>query len=174
MEKKQTRTGTYRTIMTPDMLKKVKEWKKKGLTDREVAKNLGISSPALYMWRKKYAEFGEIWDWVKREEVTLPDLPDIPESAIHIVEDALFRRCVGMMVTETSISPDGKKWVKTKELPPDPNACYQWLKVHSSKWRQAVQITVTGATDDVEDNPLLGMTKKDLEKLVKMAGEPVA
>lgn len=171
---KKTKAGSYDAVITPDMLEKVKEWKKKGLSDRQIAKSLGVSSPTLYNWRRKHEEFGEIWKWVKREEITLPDLPDIPDSAIGVVEDALLKRCLGMTVTETSISPDGKKWVKTKELPPDPNACYQWLKVHSPKWRQAVQITVTGATDDVEDNPLLGMTKKDLEKLVKMAGEPVA
>lgn len=177
MTKKQTRAGNYAAVVTPDMIEKVKEWKKRGLKDKEIAKSLGVSCPTLYNWRKKHGEFGAIWDWVKKEEVTLPDLsnlPVIPEGAVQLVEDALFRRCLGMTVTETSISPDGRKWTKTKELPPDPNACYQWLKVHSQKWKQAVQITVTGSSDDVEDNPLLGMKRGDLEKLVKMAGEPVA
>lgn len=170
MDKRNTKNGAYGAI-TPEKLEEIKTWKQSGMTDKEVAKELGVTPPTLYHWRKKHAEFGAIWEWKKETEVFIEG---IPGDMVKRVEDALLKRCLGMTVTETSISPDGKKWVKTKELPPDPNACYQWLKVHSQKWKQAVQITVTGSSDDVEDNPLLGMKRGDLEKLVKMAGEPVA
>lgn len=172
MDKRSTKNGAYGSI-TPERIKEIKTWKQEGVSDKEIAKRLGVTTPTLYNWRKKHAEFGAIWDWTKQvdEEIAgvTPDIAKIVKS----VEDALLKRCLGMTITETSISPDGKKWVKTKELPPDPNACYQWLKVHSAKWKQAVQITVTGSSEEVEDNPLLGMKRGDLEKLVKMAGESV-
>lgn len=42
-----------------DKLIVIEGWAKDGLTDEQIAKNMGISTSTLYEWKKKYSEFSE-------------------------------------------------------------------------------------------------------------------
>lgn len=141
--------------LTREKYKEVEKWHKEGVTDAVIAERLGITRPTLYKWRREHIEFRAIWDM---------------DGMVEKVEGALLKRALGMTITETSTSPRGEVWTKKKELPPEPTACLQWLRVHSPKWKQAVEIQVNSGPTE-EDNPLIGMKRGDLEKLVKMAGD---
>lgn len=95
---------------------------RRGLSDADIAKNLGISLDAYYRYQKQFPEFYEA---IKRGK----------RPANIIVENALFKRCVGFEFeepsTETYVDEKGKKHVKkkttTKYIIPDINAIRFWL-----------------------------------------------
>ena len=37
----------------------IEGWARDGLTDEQIAKNIGISKQTFYDWKKKYAEFSD-------------------------------------------------------------------------------------------------------------------
>lgn len=45
--------------LTKENLEKIFNWAKSGLTDEQIAKNMGISKSTFYDWQKKYSEFSE-------------------------------------------------------------------------------------------------------------------
>ena len=95
---------------------------RRGLSDVDIAKNLGISLDAYYRYQKLYSEFYEA---IKRGK----------RPANIIVENALFKRCIGFEFDEPSIETfvdkNGKQHVKkkttTKYIIPDINAIRFWL-----------------------------------------------
>ena len=95
---------------------------RRGLSDVDIAKNLGISLDAYYRYQKLYSEFYEA---IKRGK----------RPANIIVENALFKRCIGFEFdepsTESYVDEKGKKHVKkkttTKYIIPDINAIRFWL-----------------------------------------------
>jgi hypothetical protein len=95
---------------------------RQGLSDVDIAKNLGISLETYYSYQKKHPKFFE----AIREGKKPADL---------IVENALYKRCIGCTVeeehTEVSQGENGRKIVKKKiikkQLPPDVNAARYWL-----------------------------------------------
>lgn len=95
---------------------------RRGLSDVDIAKNLGISLDAYYRYQKQYPKFYEA---IKRGK----------RPANIVVENALFKRCVGFEFdepsTESYVDEKGKKHVKkkttTKYIIPDINAIRFWL-----------------------------------------------
>lgn len=51
--------GKYREWLEPDNLKLLEGWARDGLTDEEIAANMGIVVSTLYDWKKKYSEISE-------------------------------------------------------------------------------------------------------------------
>ena len=106
-----------------DALPEIAEgYARRGLSDVDIAKNLGISLDAYYRYQKQFPEFYEAIRRGKR-------------PANIIVENALFKRCIGFEFvepsTETYVDDKGKKHVKkkttTKYIMPDINAIRFWL-----------------------------------------------
>lgn len=56
--------GKFKEWLTEDGLKKIQSWFRDGLTDVQVAKNMGISKTTFYDWMNKYPA---ISDAVKKE-----------------------------------------------------------------------------------------------------------
>lgn len=50
----------YKKWLEPDNLALLKGWKMKGLTDQEIAKNIGVAYQTLSVWRSKYSEINEV------------------------------------------------------------------------------------------------------------------
>lgn len=63
-----------------------------GLTDEQIAKNIGITSSTLYEWKKKYSEFSEA---LKRGK----------EIVDRQVENALLKRALGYQYVERKSEP---------------------------------------------------------------------
>lgn len=106
-----------------DALPEIAEgYARRGLSDADIAKNLGISLDAYYRYQKQFPEFYEAIRRGKR-------------PANIIVENALYKRCIGFEFdepsTETYVDEKGKKHVKkkvtTKYIIPDINAIRFWL-----------------------------------------------
>lgn len=100
----------------------VEEWSKNGLTESQIAANLGISRSSLSAFKHRYPEF---LDAINRGKAV----------AVTELENALFRRALGydFEVTKVSIRViDGREVKYTektkKHLPPDVAACFLLLK----------------------------------------------
>ena len=129
----------YETDVKPRLIE-IEAWKRDGLTDEQIFKNLGISKNGFYVYRNKYNDFN---DALKKGK----EVADIE------VENALFKRAIGYKYKEIIKEVkeiDGKKstYIKevTKEMAGDVGAQIFWLKNRkSSKWKDKQDI-------DIEDN----------------------
>ena len=129
----------YETDVKPRLIE-IEAWKRDGLIDEQICKNLGISVDTFYRYKAKYSEFSEA---IKKGK----EVADIE------VENALFKRAIGYRYKEKIKEVkeiDGKKTVfikeVEKEMPGDVGAQIFWLKNRkSSKWKDKQDI-------DIEDN----------------------
>ncbi len=119
----------YETDVRPRLIE-IEAWKRDGLTDEQIYKNLGISKDTFYTYKKKYSDFS---DCLKKGK----EVADIE------VENALFKRAIGYKYKEVIKEVkevDGKKstYIKevTKEMPGDVGAQIFWLKNRKSNaWK---------------------------------------
>lgn len=51
--------GKYQEWLEPDGLLLLEGWARDGLTDEQIAHNMGIATSTLYDWKKKYSEISE-------------------------------------------------------------------------------------------------------------------
>lgn len=79
--------GKYEKWLEPDNLLRIQGWARDGLTDKQVAHNIGISEQTLNVWKKKYPSLFE--SLKKGKEVV-----DIE------VENSLLKRALGYEYTE--------------------------------------------------------------------------
>lgn len=111
--------GKYHEWLEPDGLLLLRGWARDGLTDEQIAKNMGVASSTYYKWQLDHAEIAEA---LKKGKAPV----DIE------VEDALLKRAKGYDYEEviTEVYGDGKKHVKKikKHMPPDVGAIVFWLK----------------------------------------------
>ena len=129
----------YETDVKPRLIE-IEAWKRDGLTDEQIFKNLGISRDTFYKYKEKYSDFSEA---IKKGK----EVADIE------VENALFKRAIGYKYKEVIKEVkeiDGKKstYIKEviKEMAGDVAAQIFWLKNRkSSKWKDKQDI-------DIEDN----------------------
>ena len=149
------RKGVFQEWLTPDGLLQIHGWARHGLTNNQIAKNIGISERAFAQW---VSRFDSISATLKKGRAPV----DIE------VENALLKRALGYdfeeVVTEIEKLDGGKTREhirKTKRhMPPDVAAMIFWLKNRrSDKWRDRVQQEVSV---DVEDlSPLVELLKDE-------------
>lgn len=136
------RRGKYEEWLEKDKLILLEGWARDGLTDEQIAKNIGINVATLYGWKNKYNNINNALK--KGKEVV-----DIE------VESALYRRAIGYEYEETTqeIRTDAngnqeKHMKKTKKfMPPDVTAQIFWLKNRKpQKWRdkQVIEANAEG------------------------------
>lgn len=105
--------------MTDDKLVILEGWARDGLTDEQIAANVGISVRTLYRWKQQYCQ---ICHALKKGK----------DTADREIENALFKRAKGYDFTETRIKKkDGvvvEETVITKHIPGDTTAQIFWLK----------------------------------------------
>ena len=133
-----TKKGKYKEWLTEEGLLKLEGWARDGLTDEQIAHNMGIHIATLYEYKKRYDEISEV---LKRGKEVI----DIQ------VENALLKRALGYKYEEvkTEQSEDGYKVTKTvKEVVPDTTAQIFWLKNRKRKeWRDKQEVEHTGNID---------------------------
>lgn len=152
--------GKYQEWRTPDKLTLLQAWARNGLTDEQIASNIGISRDTLYTWKKKYPD---ISDTLKRGK----EIVDIE------VENALLKRALGYEYEEvtTGLVWDKKtndykervtKTVK-KQVAPDVTAAIFWLKNRKPDgWRDKKDVSVAANIS----NPFDGITTEEIKKLI--------
>ena len=129
------RKGKYEEWLTPDGLLLIEGWAREGLTEEQIAKNMGCAYSSLCRWKEEYSVISEA---LKRGKAPV-DMQ---------VENALLKRALGYEyeeVTEVVEFADGntKKTNKTvrKFIPPDVTAQIFWLKNRRpDRWRDTKRI----------------------------------
>ena len=81
-EVSQMAKGKYEYWLTPEGLLKIEGWARDGLTDEQIASNIGITAKTLYEWKKR---FGDICESLKKGK----------EVVDRQVENALLKRALG-------------------------------------------------------------------------------
>jgi hypothetical protein len=77
----------YTEWVSKEEVLKIEGWARDGLTNDQIAKNIGINPDPLYTWIKKYPDISEA---LKRGK----------EVVDRMVENALFKRALGYEYTE--------------------------------------------------------------------------
>ena len=148
-----------------DKLTLLEAWARDGLTDEQIANNMGISVASLYNYKNQHLEILEALK--KGKEVV-----DIE------VENALYKKALGYNVLlkktfklkRIEYNDDGKKIKEYEELvdgydethiPADTTAQIFWLKNRNPrKWRDKVEVE-TNKQELSKLDELLGEIKKD-------------
>lgn len=116
--------------LTEDKLILLEGWAREGLTDEQIAKNMGIATSTLYEWKKKEKEFSEA-------------LKKGKEVVDFEVENALLKKALGYTITieEEKLDKYGDVHTLKKDVhvPGDTTAQIFWLKNRKpDKWRDKV------------------------------------
>lgn len=125
--------GKYQEWLEENNLIKLEAWARNGLTDEQLANNMGINVATLYTWKKKY---GEINEALKRGK----EVVDIE------VENSLLKAAKGYFVDEEKqyISEVNgvvtkRKEITKKYIAPNTTAQIFWLKNRKPiEWRDKV------------------------------------
>lgn len=140
-------TGKYQKWLEQENLIKLEAWARDGLTDEQIASNMGITAKTLYEWKKKFCE---ICDALKRGK----EVVDIQ------VENALLKRALGYEYNEISEKYEygvlTERKVTKKQVVPDTTAQIFWLKNRKpEEWRdkREVDTNVEGGVTIVNDIP---------------------
>lgn len=146
--------GKYEEWLEPEGLLKIEGWARDGLTDEQIAENMGISRSTLNEWKNKYSD---ISDTLKRGK----------EVIDRQVENALLKRALGYKYTEVTKERVEGGFVVTKEVTkevvPDTTAQIFWLKNRKPDvWRDKKDVNV----DAEVHNPFKDLSTDDLLKLV--------
>lgn len=130
--------GKYQEWLEEENLILLKSWAMDGLTDKQIAENIGINRKTLYEWKNKY---DLISDALKRGKVVFDCEA---EQALHKAGIGYFVEEVETYITETN-GVQTKRIKKNKKwVPPNVTALIFWLKNRQSdKWkdRKAVEET---------------------------------
>lgn len=123
-----------------DKLLLLEGWSRDGLTNEQIANNIGINVKTLYDWKNKESN---ICNALKKGK----EVVDIE------VENALLKRALGYKYDEVTYENGVETKRVTKEVQPDTTAQIFWLKNRKpDKWRDKVVDTeneeaITNATD---------------------------
>lgn len=127
------RKGKYHEWLTEEKLNLIEGWRRNGLTDEQIAQNIGISKVTLYDWEKKFPDF-------------LNSLKKGKDEADIQVENALFKSACGYDYVEVT---EELKWDhksqsyvmmvtkrQKKHMPASQTAQIFWLKNRRAEaWR---------------------------------------
>jgi len=187
--------GKYQEWLTDDGLLLLEAWARNGLTDEQIAHNIGIKRPTLYDWKNKYSD---ISDALKRGK----EVVDIE------VENALHKSAVGYEYTERTAKvvdrdkalveaerreyenrykidhPEAElqeikdaaiKAIPTRErivilevdkqVAPNPTSAIFWLKNRSEEWCDKQELKHSGGVDIWKQYG--EMSDEELEALVR-------
>ena len=170
--------GKYEYWLTPEGLLKLEGWARDGLTDEQIAKNIGINPATLYDWKKKYDEISKTlkrgkevvdrqvenvllkralgYSYNEDKYISVPmDQAEYSESLERYMNTYKFEHPEAtdselMLVKERF--PKSKMILeerKVKEVVPDTAAQIFWLKNRmAEKWRDKQNIEVSQSIDD--------------------------
>jgi transposase-like protein len=144
--------GRYEEWLTDDGLLLLEGWKRNGLTDEQIAHNIGINVATLYTWKNKYSEIDKA---LKRGK----EVVDLE------VENALLKSACGHYVTvkkaikvKTEKQLQGKGKIVEEHIeyvdeqvyiPPSNTAQIFWLKNRKpEQWREKQATSVELYEDD--------------------------
>ena len=149
--------GKYREWLKPDGLLKLEAWARDGLTDEQIASNMGIATGTLYTYKNKYSEIDEA---LKRGK----EVVDIQ------VENALLKRALGYTYDEVTYEYGEEIKRVTKEVQPDTTAQIFWLKNRKPEaWRDRKDIDMQAEIK--QHDPFKELSREELLKIAGIESE---
>lgn len=144
-EKKAGRHGKYEEWLDKDSLLKVQGWARDGLSDEQIAHNIGINKGTLCVWKNRFPEFA---DAIKKGK----------EVVDREVENAMLKRALGYEYDEVTQEPVTDKDTGitemrvtkrvTKQIVPDVTAQIFWLKNRKpDEFRDKRDVELSGHVD---------------------------
>lgn len=144
-EKKAGRHGKYEEWLDKDSLLKVQGWARDGLSDEQIAHNIGINKGTLCVWKNRFPEFA---DAIKKGK----------EVVDREVENAMLKRALGYEYDEITQEPVTDKDTGvtemrvtkrvTKQIVPDVTAQIFWLKNRKpEEFRDKRDVELSGSVD---------------------------
>src|SRR5690625_866197 len=124
--------GKYHEWLTEDGLLRIESWASDGLTNEDIADNMGIARSTLNEWLNKYSDISEA-------------LKKGREPVVRKLENALINKALGFEYEETetfiTVNPDGSKSQRVKKINkhslPDSSALMFLLKNYKpNKYRK--------------------------------------
>ena len=118
----------YTEWLTDEGLLLIQGWARDGLTDEQIAKNMGVSYSTFRDWRKKFSALSAA-------------LKESKEVVARPVENALFKNAVGFMYEEETVTNAGEVVTVKKYSKPNITAQIFWLKNRKLKeWRDKQEV----------------------------------
>lgn len=132
--------GKYADWLTPEGLLKIEGWARDGLTDEQIAQNMGIAYSTFRIWRDKFSAISAV-------------LKKGKEVVDRQVENALLKRALGYEYEEIKEKFEGnvmtERTVTKKEVVPDVTAQIFWLKNRKREtWADRQNIEISQPIDD--------------------------
>ena len=129
--------GKYQEWLTKEGLLRLQGWARDGLSDEQIAANMGISIATLYNWKRDHLEI-------------LEALKEGKDTVDRQVENALLKSALGYKYDEVTKELRDDELVVTKvvhkEVQPNTTAQIFWLKNRKrAEWRDRIENALTGA-----------------------------
>lgn len=156
------RRGLYKEWITEEGLIKLEGYARDGLSNKQIAHNIGIREETIYTWMKKYPQLDKA---IKKGK----------EVVDREVENALLKRALGYEIEETKTymkdTGNGKQQKhieKTKKhIAGDTTAMIFWLKNRKrEEWNEKFQLEHSGGTTNTVS--LEGLEREELKALANM------
>lgn len=127
----------YTYWLTEEGLLLIEGWARDGLTEEQIANNIGISRSTLSEWKKK---FSDISDTLKQSK----------EIADRQVENALHKTALGFYYEEDMVTNQGDVVRVKKYSKPNTTAQIFWLKNRKpANWRDKQEIEQTNTNIEI-------------------------
>ena len=124
--------GKYEYWLTEDGLTLLNGWARDGLTDEQIANNMGIATGTIYEYKNRFPEIAEALK--KGKEIV--DME---------VENALLKRALGYRYVEEVLTKEGDVVEVEKVVQPDTTAQIFWLKNRKpAVWRDKQSVELEG------------------------------
>lgn len=129
--------GKYQEWLTKEGLLRLQGWARDGLSDEQMAANMGINAATLYRWKNEHREICNA-------------LKEGKDAVDRQVENALLKSALGYKYDEVTEERRDDMLVVTKvvhkEVQPNTTAQIFWLKNRKRiEWRDRVENAITGA-----------------------------
>lgn len=115
--------GKYQEWLTDEGLLLINGWAKDGLTDKQIAKNIGVSEQTLNVWKKKHPSLSE-------------SLKSGKEVVDREVENALLKRALGYNYIETTKERLESADAQRSRHDDEGNA---YIELTTNEWEAAIQ-----------------------------------
>ena len=123
--------------ITQEGLTEIEGMARDGLTDKQMAHNIGIAESTLNEWKNRFPEFKE-------------SLKQGKEVVDREVENALLKTALGFYYTEEQVTNSGGVVTTKKYAKPNTTAQIFWLKNRKQvEWRDKQEIEQTNRNIDI-------------------------
>lgn len=152
--------GKYQEWLQGDNLILLKGWARDGLSDEQIAHNMGIAYSTLQEWKKKHQDIS----------VALKKTKEVVDKE---VENSLYKSAMGYDYEEVTEERRFNKKTgdyelvitkrQKKHMPPNPTSIIFWLKNRRPEiWRDRQEITDTKALDKLDS--ILGELRDEADQ----------